>query len=96
MSRLDLVFVFDRDISVNFTYYLFGSVVVVLEIDGVVAVLGNKRDQSLERSVTVVVDKFSGASTLEFQGRETRDLKRSAGGQVVLGSVHFSAAVGEQ
>ena len=86
MTRLLLRLVLDLDLSTDRS---LGLVQLFLKVDRVVAVLGNKRDQCFERSVTGVVDKLSSAGSLELYCGETGDLEGSAGRVVVLGGVHL-------
>lgn len=58
------------------------------------SVLLHKSDQTLECTITFVLDELACAGLFEFDGWETRDLEGGGGGDVVLGCVHLGAVYG--
>jgi hypothetical protein len=68
-----------------------GLVSATSGLNRVVAVLHDKLDKGLERSVTVVVDKVSASSRLELESRETGNLEGGARGNIILGGIHLGA-----
>jgi hypothetical protein len=67
----------------------WGGVIGGRSFKRVLGVLVDEGNEVIERAVTIVVDKFAGASLLELDGRETGDAERSRWGNVVVRSLHL-------